>query len=235
MAFDIYVGPASRYQSGDWKTVGQQAAEANGLHFVRVGPKKGILSRFLTPKPEKLYARWLEQIKTGHALAGWTEDAWDDSPEQDYVTDRPGWEGHASFLAQYALARNPEVSPPTKAITVDELVSGPAYQADRKDGRTPIAQILACQFFLPGKFQYAFEITNFIGISTGATSVDVLASAVDAVCAHCGYDRAKIGQLDLDQAGSDATFEDAALYGTSIYARHVDEAIARKLPLILDY
>jgi hypothetical protein len=31
MALDLYVGPVSRYIVGDWKNVGQQMAEAQGI------------------------------------------------------------------------------------------------------------------------------------------------------------------------------------------------------------
>src|ERR1700722_14740626 len=98
MAFDIYVGPASRYQSGDWKNIAQQMAEAQGIRYVKTGPKKGLLTRHFKPKPQNVYETWRGQIRAAAAASGFPEPVWDDSPNQDFVTDRPGWEGFVAFV-----------------------------------------------------------------------------------------------------------------------------------------
>jgi len=230
MAFDVYVGPLSRYIAGDWKTLGQQMAEQQGLKFVKVTPKEGLLSKWLKPKPEKVYRDLREAIRNSLQAAGFSDPIWDDSPERDYVTDRPGWEGLVAFVAQYAYARNPELTPPAKALSMPELAEDPAFEAELEKDGSPVEVIMSTRFFLPGTFSYAFNVGGH-----GVAPIDLLDRALTTVCDFCSLDRQQLIQTPIDQVDEDATFAEATLYGTAIYARLVHEALAQNLPLIHDY
>jgi len=235
MAFDVYVGPLSRYISGDWKTIGQRIAEEHGLKFVRISPKQSLISRLFKPKPKNVYQRLREQIGSSFSSVGLSEPVWDDSPEQEYVTDRPGWEGFVAFFAQYAYALNPEMTPPTRALTMPELSEDQAFEAELDKGGSAIVAMMSATIFLPGTFDYSFTVEGSNGQPTGVAPLDLLDRALNTVCEHCGFDRTRLAQTGRDQVDEDATFEEAALYGTSIYAKLADEALKRNLPLIHDY
>jgi hypothetical protein len=235
VAFDVYVGPASRYQAGDWKNVVQQEAHARGISYIKVGPRQGILSGLFKPNPAKAYQRWREDIRAAITSAGFSEPVWDDSAQQDYVTDRPGWDGHVALIAQYAYAKNPELSPPAKALTIPELEEDPAFIKEAEIQGSPATVLLTTQFFLPGTFKYAFQVKSFFGGPAGVASLDVLDHVLDTVCTHGGLERKDLSRTPIDQPDDDATFTEVGLYGVSIYARLVGEALARNLPLILDF
>jgi len=238
MAFDIYVGPVSRYVSRDWKNTGQRIAEEQGFKYVMITPRQGgLLSRLFKPKPkpDDIYARWRAEVRAGLASVGFEGPEWDDSAGQDYVTDRPGWEGHVAFVAQLAYARNPEMTPPTKALTMPELAEDPAFEAELEIDGSPVITIMSSKFFLPGDFAKEFTVTDFAGQPVSAASITVLKQAVQLVCSHCGFDSETLERAALEQVDDDVSFEDATRYGAAIYAQLVREAVTRKLPLILDY
>ncbi len=230
MAFDIYVGPLSRYIAGDWKSIAQQIAEQEGLTFVKIGPKKSLLSRLFEPKREEVYRVLREGIRNRLILAGFSDPIWDDSPDREYVTDRPGWEGLVAFVAQYAYARNPELTPPAKALSMPELSEDPAFMVEVEKEGSPVVAIMSTRFFLPGTFSYVFSLGDY-----GVAPLDLLDRALAAICDHSSLDRNMLIQTDLDQVDENATFAEAALYGTTIYARLVQQALSLNLPLIHDF
>lgn len=235
MAFDVYVGPLSRYMAGDWKTIGQKTVGEQEAGFVKIAPKQNLLTQFFKPKPEKLYQRFRDQISTGLTLAGFDVPEWDDSPNQEYVTDRPGWDGIVSFVAQYACACNPELTPPAMASSIPELAEDPAFRDEIKRDTSAFLEIILTRFFLPGRFDYMFGADDVMGRPAVITSIDKLDRAVNAVCEHCGFDRSELAQKPMAQLGEGATFLEAALHGTTIYAKLVNEALKRNLPLMHDY
>ena len=70
MGLDVYVGPFSRYHTGEWETIVQQAARANGMtvQVVRpAAPHRGVFSRLLSlflPKPDAVadVIRWQADV-----------------------------------------------------------------------------------------------------------------------------------------------------------------------------
>ena len=234
MALDIYVGPASRYQAGNWKNVIELIAEARGIAYHKVGPKTGLLGGLFKPKPDDLYRRWRQQITTALTSAGLPDADWNDSIGQDYATDRPGWEGHAAFAAAYAYARNTELSPPPKAVSMQELAEDPAFLKELEQDASPVLAFISTQFFFPGNHGFAFQGTNFMGQPAGFCSLDLLDRALNSICQAYSLDRDALATSAVDQVGEEATFEQATRYAVSIYGRLTNEALARNLPLIVD-
>ena len=234
MAFDVYVGPVCRYRSGDWKNVAQQAAEQHGINYQLVRPAEGLLAKLSTPKTVPTQ-QWRNSIREQLDASGLQDVAWDDSPEQEYVTDRPGWEGHVGFIAQFTYALHPALSPPARALTMQELAEDPAFEIELNLESSLAVAILECQMFLPGTYMRAVTVPGFAGEQICVSSLRLLDLALNTICALCAFDRVALAQEPVDQPSSEATFEEAARYGTAIYARLVGAALSRNLPLILDY
>lgn len=210
-------------------------AAERGIRYAKIGPKQSLLGKLFGPKPQAVYDTWRREVRERLSSAGFDDPAWDDSPDQDYVTDRPGWEGFVAFVAQFAYARHPEFEPPLNALDMDQLAASPAFEAEVDDQGSPVVAILSTQIFLPGTFAYAFSATGFHGGPMGVASIDLLDRAVRANCEFCDFNRSEIANSAVDQVGPDASFAEAAKYGTTIMARLVGEAMTRKLPLILDF
>ncbi len=129
-----------------------------------------------------------------------------------------------------AYARNPHLTPPVKALSSDSFDADPAILVEQDKPGSPLVAILSVRFLLPIPFSGTFTLGN---IEVGP--LDYLERAVDEVCSLCSYDRMKLAQSSMDQVDDSATFSEVALYGTHIFAKLVDEARNRNLPLILDY
>ncbi len=233
MAFDIYVGSASRYFAGNWKTIVQQAAEADGIAYQVVRPTPSPLSKIFQPKPEKAYRDFLNGIKKETDFQGNGEPLWNDSPELDYVTDRPAWEGHYGLLIKYAYLMQPELTPP--ATLPKALEEEPTYQAALRTPDPRIRQLAFGEIFIPTALKIMFVGKTIGGVDVPICSLGLLDWALRHICELWGTDRTLVGALELDQHDRDAPLDVAALFGLSIYCRLLDEARSRYLPLIKDY
>ncbi len=109
MGLDIYAGPLTRYYAGLWKTVVQQAGEAEGfeVRLVHPGgepepppPAEAVLGAVLGWQAELRQA-------TGLASMHWTE-----SPTAEYFTDKPDWDGYWAIKFLAAADEFPDVAPP---------------------------------------------------------------------------------------------------------------------------
>ncbi len=235
MALDLYVGPVSRYLSGDWKNLGQQAAEAHGIEYRVVGAGArgggGLFGRW---RRDKAYARWRQGVEEALRRAGVRGELWDDGAGRPYLTDRPGWEGLASLQGKLACLLYPDAPEPTGALRLDGLAEDPRYERAMLESRSGAA-LMSVTVWLPGEFEGKVTFPGLGGEPSGAASVGALNAALDEMCALWGKDRAALWDLATDQPAEDDDFDAAALHGLAVFSRLAAEAARQNLPMLLDF
>lgn len=235
MAFDIYVGPVSRYAANDWKNLGQIAAEAHGISYQVVRPSQGIVGGlFAKQRAAKAYRRWFDLLRADLDRAGIRASSWNDAPELPYFTERPGWEGYASLLGKFAHLRFPGHPEPVNAIGINQLAEAPVF--NQAIGTSESLIVLGeCRMWIPGNFPGVVSTQWLSGQAIGVGSLDALDRVLDDVCRLWGQDRDFIDGSAFDQPGEDSPFEEAAIYGLATFSRMVREAKKHELPMILDF
>lgn len=234
MGLDIYVGSLSRYLSGDWKTVAAQAAEAEGIAFVTVGPDRASLD------PSELVpvvVEWQEAVAA--ALGG--VEPWDDNPNAPYATDQPHWLGYGGLALLAAHAERPDLVGP--GDTPEEYAAAPAFQAMQHDpGRFP-SLLGGAEWWLPfDGVRATFTAETPHGRMMGMGTLAQLRAELDAL-----RDAVGVSQVDLatallsggpDRADVETTAEYThrwGLFGLAVFWELCTQAEGMQLPLLLDY
>lgn len=234
MAFDIYVGPISRYSANDWKNLGQLAAEAHGIAYQIVRPNEGALGGlFAKRRARKAYERWLDGLRADLGKAGFRA-SWNDAPNLPYFTERPGWEGYASLLGKYAHLLLPGHPEPAHAIRVDQLAEYPVFNQALELPQS-FGVLAQCTMWVPGNFPGVMTTQSLSGQSIGIASVDALNQVIEEVCHLWGKERAFFEENAIDQPLEETPFEEAAAYGLATFSRMAREAQKNGLPMMLDF
>ena len=237
MALDLYAGPLSRYHSGDWKTIGQQMAEADGHRLITIHVNQPDRESG-PPLPQNEVTEdvhiWQEKTYRIMQGQGMEPHRWDDSPNMEYLTDRPGWEGLSGLIFKAAHLFSPGFTPPEIVPELNTLDQDPAFQAATRE--PGLMQILSdCEMWIPGNFQFAFEYPTLTGVTKLISSLGLLTIALDQVCHAWGKERLQVAQMHTDQPSKNATLDDAAIHGLCMFCRLGQFALDRNLPLVLDY
>jgi hypothetical protein len=136
MGLDVYVGSLTRYYTGQWQTIIQQAAEQKGEKVEIVYTNRpAVPPDAAPPRPS-----WAEAPQTVEAwrqfLSEQLEDhiqaplEWDESEAAPYFTDKPGWDGFLALKLWAAYSDNPKLARPSE-LPEDPTVD-PALEASRE-------------------------------------------------------------------------------------------------------
>jgi hypothetical protein len=113
MGLDVYVGSLTRYFSGDWLTVLQQAA-ASGL-----GPPVVVVRPEETEEgvtdPDEIRSgvlAWRDRLSRALAEHTQTSLDWDERADAPYFTDKPAWDCFGALVLWAAYAEHPELTRP---------------------------------------------------------------------------------------------------------------------------
>lgn len=117
MGLDIYAGTLTRYYAGNWKSVVQQMAEANGYSFSRITPNGDKIDEGDAMSPEEI-RKQVEDWRDWILQAIKPEDhepyePWQEDNEKPYYTDKPDWDAFGALLLYTACAVYGEKLPPT--------------------------------------------------------------------------------------------------------------------------
>jgi len=237
MALDLYVGPLSRYHAGDWKTVGEQMAETQGLAYQVIGPD-GALDEDEETVPiqeiEDAIEQWQRNLREVLIKAGEKGELWSDRALEDYATDRPGWSGWTAVVLKYAYLLHPQFPEPDQIPPNGSFQSDPAFvAANEKPG---LFQVLSqCELWIPGDFSFMFPGTTLTGKKALISSLGLLRTALDELCRLWGKDRAVLLGTATDEPSSETPLDEAALHGLAVFVQLTAAAESRGLPMILDY
>lgn len=238
MGLDVYVGPFSRYYAGEWETIVQQAARANGMtvQVVRpTAPRRGVFSRLLSlfqPKPDAVadVIRWQADVSRRTGI----QVAWDDSPEREYFTDKPAWDCYGALLIWAAYQEHGATKYPA---TSEEWSDDPILQVAMGDLESKYNHLLAnTEIWLPSDIAVPREVPTLGGAPAVIGSVPRLNEQLRRLnTATWSASPEQISEWRRDGAEHGAPLEVSARFGFAIFSELTELAVQHRLPMKLDY
>lgn len=236
MALDIYVGSLTRYHAGEWETAGEKVARER-TRSEWVARPRGPAS--LVEDPGRIGAAVMAWRSGLARLMGSRIDEpldWEESLDTAWVTGRPGWDGFGALIlwaayAAYPGRRRPEMLP-------EPWDGDPVYLRANDDGaRSRYAQLIRpVELWLPTPFDFTFEETTVDGRRTILGSLIALrrqlAELNEATWKANGQ---AIAGWVREAPAVDASLETRARYAFAVVSELVQWAVARRLPMKLDY
>lgn len=240
MGLDVYVGSLTRYYSGNWETIVQQAGREQGLTVtvVRPGAAKSWLGRLLgrfRPSGEASAAeavrRWRDRVGGELGIAGLE---WNEAPDAEYATDKPAWDcyGALALWASYdELPRAP------RRETAEGWDQDSALLTSRMNPKSRYRHLVAdTEIWLPVAFEQPLRTDALTGDSVVVgSSVRLLEELRELNDRTWAADDDRIAKWRYDGAEYGAPLEISARFGFSIFYDLTRRSVAARLPMKLDY
>ena len=235
MAFDVYVGPFTRYITGDWENAGQQAAREQGVPYQLIRADETEEAPPPTEDVRQAVESWLDAINQGLKAHVPHKLAWDESEQAPYFTERPGWPAYAALLLHAAYDDHPEMARP--AELPEEWGEDSAYKASTaEDSDTRYPAILAANLWLPGEFEFMFGVEDLGGNERAVASCKALVDELkDLNQRTFALSEAQLAELRSQPAPETAAFENLARSGLACFLGLAETSANRHLPMMLDY
>lgn len=236
MALDIFVGSLARYHAGEWETVGEKAARertrSNPLARPR-GPSE------LVGDPGRIAAAVMAWRSALAAQLGHRIDEpfdWEEALDTPWFTARPGWDGFGALMLWAAYAEHPGRRRPE--MLPEQWDGDPVYLRANDEGfRSRYAQLVRpVELWLPVPFDFTFEEVTVDGRRTILGSLIALRRQLAELNEATWEASAQtIAGWAREVPASDAPLEARARYAFAIVSDLVQWAVARRLPMKLDY
>jgi hypothetical protein len=235
MAFDIYVGPLTRYYRRDWENVAQQWAKANGVKYKQITP--GDTSDPITSTKEinELVVAWVEMLNRNLSKHLSEPLYWKDAAELPYFTNRPGWDGYTALLLWTAYSEFPERVPPKhvpKSWHDDE-----AFQAATGENyKTAKKQILLPALWLPQQFEFVFQGPSLTSQQSNIGSSPALLKQLLSLRNSNTFATEEIARsTPVETVEDKQSLEDVARTAIDLFIHMARESVEHHLPMILDF
>lgn len=108
MGLDLYVGSLTRYTSGDWLTIVQQAGLANGVDVQVVHAQPEPPDAVSDPR---LIRDAVEEWRQGLGAGLGVDCDWPETVDSPYWTDKPDWDGYGAVMLMAAYDERPDLRP----------------------------------------------------------------------------------------------------------------------------
>lgn len=236
MALDIFVGSLARYHAGEWETVGERAARertrSNPLARPR-GPSE------LVGDPGRIAAAVMAWRSALAAQLGHRIDEpfdWEEALDTAWFTARPGWDGFGALMLWAAYAEHPGRRRPE--MLPEQWDGDPVYLRANDEGfRSRYAQLVRpVELWLPVPFDFTFEEVTVDGRRTILGSLIALRRQLAELNEATWEASAQtIAGWAREAPAADAPLEARARYAFAIVSDLVQWAVARRLPMKLDY
>jgi len=238
MGLDVYVGPLSRYYTGQWETILQQYGRQAGLQVqvVRTPPQgRSLLSRlvdFFRPKPNagQAVARW--QVELSRLTQ--VDVTWDDDPDREYFTDKPGWDCYGALLLWAAYEEHGATKFPA---TAERWHEDPIFKSAAADESSKYRHLLGgTEIWLPAEIRKPIQAPTLGGEPAVVGSVTGLAAELRLLNdATWRADGEAVSAWRREGAESQDRFETSARFGFAVFSELADLAVQNRLPMKLDY
>jgi len=232
MGLDIYVGPLTRYHTGNWETVVQQYARLNGLKCQIVRPPSTDSSPKLST--EQILGAVLAW-KSGLAEVLKQPLRWTEDNSSEYFTEKPAWDCYSAVALLAAHNEHPESKLPD--IVPEDLNKDEAYRKSTCDGfKTKYSQILFPELWLPGHNQFVFKAGYITGKELWMGWSTTLLSQLRELNGNTLQGTPEnFKQWKLDGGPKNVRFEISARFGMSVLMGLAEQAVIHHLPIKLDY
>ena len=216
MGLDVYVGPLSRYYSGNWETVLQQMARQGGIsvQVIRARePRVGLLRRLIdrvlprkVPDPTSVITAWKRTLPKAVALVLWA--AYDDlSPKERLSSATDVWSRDKTYVS---------------------ALESPTSRYRHLVGNTEV--------WLPVDFDPPFSALMPNGASAVIGSGPRLLSELNELNARTWKATAADCEKWREEGAEfGAPLEVSARFGFSIFYGLGSSAVEKRLPMKLDY
>jgi hypothetical protein len=232
MALDVYAGPLSRYHAANWKTIGQQISEQQGIHFQVVRPGQG--EDAAPPKDvTRAIVAWQSHLLEGLRTQGLNIDPWPENQDIEYRTDRPGWEGLMALNIKAYTLLHPESKQPATVPSIEEMWSHPAHGDNV--GESALGYLSGIELWLPGTFEAIISGENPVGNPVHIASIGKLTWFLDYIREKWGLSASELQGKITNQPGVGSDFEEAALHGLVVFLNLAHYCQDNEAPLVLDY
>ncbi len=235
MGLDIYVGSLTRYHSGNWETIVQQAGKAQGkpVYLHRADPPgaiedPGTIQRIVLAWRAKLDKELKQRLASP---LDWNED-----PTAPYFTDKPTWECYEDLVIFAAYEEHPELQRPTEHV--QDMTTDLAFRLSTGKGfESRYSQLVTgVQLWLPCEFRFTFAAKDAGGRLAGiGSSVTLQRQLEDLNNRTWRANAATLAQWRWQGAAPDASLEVGARFACSLLLALADESVKNHLPMKLDY
>lgn len=234
MGLDIYVGTLTRYHTGLWNTIVQQAgqpARDDGDHILRTLSGEG---REIVERVSQDVVAWRAGLAA--ALQGQLAAPleWAEGLTPPYFTDQVGWAGLIAL--QVWAAHNDHTDLPLPEDSVEDPSDDEAYVRSTEDlSQTHSPQILFPELWLPFTPPFVFCAETLPAQRTTLGSTHGLLLELQTLNAQTWQaDEREIAEWRREGLSGD-DFEVDARFGFAVSLTLVREAVAQGLVVKLDY
>ncbi|HTD64035.1 MAG TPA: hypothetical protein VK732_04770 [Verrucomicrobiae bacterium] len=234
VGLDVYVGTMTRYLSGDWKTIVQQAGESMGTPVVMIRKNEAAdaIRDPLQIRPAVIV--WRGQLAKGLGIKLATPFDWGEEDTRPYFTDKPDWDG---YLALLLLASYEEKGKARPEHLRDDAAKDRVL-ADARDKSLRYRQILLPAMWLPAPFDFVFTGEHLTGQRVTYGSAPNLLAALTELNERTFMGSPEdLGRWRFEGPTSEKPrpFERTARFALAVFLQLAEKAVSERLPIILDY
>ena len=236
MGLDIYVGPFTRYCSGDWETIIQRTAREQGIAFKTIRTNPEPADKITDPVIiHQAVDGWRCSLEAGlkpHLPSGLS---WDKRADAPYFTDKPDWIGYACAVLLAAHTEHPHYTAPEKTVT--DWDKDEAFQASTSpEFKSRFYQLFNVEIWLPCDFAFTFKAPDLVGNEAVFGSSVLLLNQLKQLNAESfNGSAADLGKWKYDGAGRQDSFDHGARFGLAMFLHHAEKSVEHRLPMKLDY
>ena len=241
MGLDNYVGPLTRYYTGNWETILQQATKGSDIpvRIVRPNPPYqgwfALLLGLFRPRgpaaAAKAVLRWRDRLRRELGIA---DLDWNEYPEAEYATDKPAWDCYGALVLWAAYDEFPNAK---RRETANEWDKDPAYLTSRVNPHSRYQHLIAdTELWLPVEFRVPVRTAAVRGESiVVGSSVRLLAELRELNSRTWNASDQQTSEWRYDGAEFGGPLESSARFGFSIFYELTKRSVAARLPMKLDY
>jgi len=236
MGLDVFVGPLTRYYTGNWETIVQQAAHAQGMDVTVVRPEETADTVSDPIEIREIVVGWREGLSAALGAELHEPLDWVESNNEPYFTDKPAWDCYSSLVLWASYSEQPKLKLPRKPI--EDWSEDPAYRASTAEGFDSRYKHLLrdVEFWLPADFEFTFRAPDPSGKEVGFGSSYALLRELDELNAatwQASEEQMERWVHDCPDHGT--PIEPGARFAFAVFRRLARESAVHRMPMRLDY
>jgi hypothetical protein len=241
MGLDVYVGPLTRYYTGQWETIVQQVFKGSGIPVRIIRPNKPKRGWFRTlfdpvdPRSPDAVARSIRDWRNRLRRELKTPDLdWNEEPDAAYMTDKPAWDCYGALILWAAYEESPNAK---RRGTADGWNSDPAYIAACSNTHSRYQHLIAnTEIWLPADLPVPVQASTIIGNTVRVgSSIRLLSELRELNSLTWNASDPQVSQWRQHGAEYRGPLETSARFGFSVFYKLAKYSVAARLPMILDY